>query len=161
MRDELRSSRCCFAGQIPQALKRPEDDVKVDLENRILAAVSEGYTTFISGLSPGTDIWAAEIVVRLKTVLPRLHLVAAIPFPGFDREWEEAWRARYRLLLSRAEYVKVLEPVFSGDAFRKRDEWMVTHSAMLIAVYGGQGGGTRDAVRRARAGGVTVRIIPA
>ncbi len=99
----------------------------------------------------GVDIWAAEIVLRLKdSTHPELHLVAAIPYPGFDEAWEVNWRQRYRQLLSRAEYVKVLEPTFSRDAYQKRNEWMVSHSAKVIAVYNGQPGGTRNTIRYAR-----------
>jgi len=159
LRDELRRLRCCVTGQELPLLKRPEDDIKVDLENCILRAAAEGFTTFISGLDCGVDIWAAEIVVRLRLRDPKLHLVAAVPFPGFDEEWEEGWRARYRLLLSQAEYVKVLEPGPSGEAFRKRNEWMVAHSARVIAVYGGQPGDTRNAIRYARLCRVPVILL--
>ena len=89
MADDLRRTRCCFTGHRPQYLKRPEDDIKVDLENSILKEIAEGYTTFVSGMAYGVDIWAAEIVVRLKERNPKLHLVAAIPYPGFDEAWEE------------------------------------------------------------------------
>lgn len=150
MTDDLRKTRCCFTGHRPQFLKRQEDDIKVDLENSILKAMAEGYTTFISGMAYGIDIWAAEIVVRLKSGHPELHLVAAIPFPGFDEAWDEDWRHRYRRLLSLAEYVKVLEPSFSREAYQKRNEWMVSHSAKVIAVYNGQPGGTRNTIQYAR-----------
>ncbi len=159
MTDDLRRTRCCFTGHRPQFLKRPEDDIKVDLENSILKAVSEGCTTFISGMAYGVDIWAAEIVVRLMERDPRLHLVAAIPFPGFDEGWEEDWRERYRRLLSRAEYVKVLEPAYRPWAFQKRNEWMVSHSAKVIAVYNGQPGGTRNTIRYARRRNVPVLFL--
>ena len=140
-------------------LKRQEDDIKVDLENSILKAVSEGYTTFISGMAYGVDIWAAEIVVRLKKSNPGLHLIAAIPFPGFDEAWEESWRQRYRYLLSQAEYVKVIEPVFSKEAYQKRNEWMVNHSAKVIAVYNGQPSGTRNTIRYARLCNVAILYL--
>ena len=92
------------------------------------------------------DIWAVEIVVRLKERDLKLHLVAAIPYLGFDEAWEENWRQRYRRLLSLAEYVKVPEPAFSRDAYQKRNEWMVSHSAKVIAVYNGGPGGTRNTI---------------
>ena len=149
MKDDLRKLRCCFTGHRPQSLKRLEDDIKVDLENSIRKAVAEGYTTFISGMCYGVDIWAAEIVVRLKQSNPKLHLIAAIPFPGFDEAWEETWRERYRLLLSQAEYVKVMEPAFSREAYQKRNEWMVNHSSKVIAVYNGQPSGTRNTIKYA------------
>ena len=159
MRDGLRALRCCLAGDRPPLLRRPEDDIKVDLENGILRAVSEGFTTFVCGLNPGAEIWGAEIVVRLQLRNPNLHLIAAVPFPGFDGEWEEDWRGRYRLLLSRAEYVKVLEPEPSGEAYRKRDEWMAAHSARVIAVYAGQPGDTRSMIRCARLCRVPVILL--
>ena len=89
MNDALRSSRCCFTGHRPQSLRRSEDDIRVDLENSILAAVREGCRTFISGMACGVDIWAAEIVVRMKEQFPdlHLHLIAAIPYAGFDERW--------------------------------------------------------------------------
>ena len=87
--DDLRKTRCCFTGHRPQFLKRLEDDIKVDLENSILQAISERYTTFITGMACGVDIWATEIVVRLKERDPKLHLVAAIPYPGFDEPWKK------------------------------------------------------------------------
>ena len=97
--DPKRKVRCAFAGHRPQYLKRPEDDIKVELENAIMVAIRDGYTTFISGGAYGVDIWAAEIVTRLRERNPSLHLIAAIPFPGFEEAWAEEWKARYNALL--------------------------------------------------------------
>ena len=60
------------------------------------------------------------------------------------------WRARYRFLLSQAEYVKVMEPAYTREAYQERNEWMVNHSAKVIAVYSGQSGDTRNLIRYAR-----------
>ncbi len=162
MKDNYRKYRCCFTGHRPQYLKRPEDDIKVDLENSILAAVRAGCHTFISGMAYGVDIWAAEIVIRMKDQFPdmNLHLIAVIPFAGFDEPWNEEWRRRYRALLSRAEYVKVMAPCFSKEAYQKRNEWMVNHSVRVIAVYNGQPGGTRNTVCYARRNNVPIQYLP-
>lgn len=61
-----RSHRVCITGHRPQKLSRPEDDIKVDLENTILELINDGYTTFIIGMCYGVDIWAGEIIVRLR-----------------------------------------------------------------------------------------------
>ncbi len=162
MSDALRGSRCCFTGHRPQSLRRPEDDIRVDLENSILTSVREGCHTFISGMSWGVDIWAAEIVIRMKGQFPgmNLHLIAAIPYAGFDERWNAEWRDKYRALLSLAEYVKVMEPFFSKASYQKRNEWMVDHSARVIAVYNGQAGGTRNTIRYARRQNVPVLLLP-
>jgi uncharacterized phage-like protein YoqJ len=138
------------------------DFIDSDSQNSILAAVREGCRTFISGMACGVDIWAAEIVVRMKEQFPdlHLHLIAAIPYAGFDERWPEDWRERYRALLGLAEYVKVVEPFCSRAAYQKRNEWMVNHSARVIAVYNGQSGGTRNTIRYARKQNVPVILLP-
>ena len=160
MTDDPRKTCCCFTGHRPQFLKRPEDDIKVDLENSILRAIAEGYTTFITGMACGVDIWAAEIVLRLKdSSHPELLLFAAIPFPGFSNAWDEDWKTRYFSILSKAECVKVLGPSFSRGIYQKRNEWMVDHSAKVIAVYNGKPGGTRNSIQYARRHEVPVVLL--
>lgn len=68
--EEKRKHRCCFTGHRPQKLTRSERRIKKDLEKAILEAVSKGYTTFITGMAYGVDLWAGEIVVRLRGEIP-------------------------------------------------------------------------------------------
>lgn len=76
--NEKRLRRCCFTGHRPQKLHRAENDIKRDLEEAIKVAISNGYSTFITGMAYGVDIWVGEIVVRLRESNPELHLIAAI-----------------------------------------------------------------------------------
>ena len=57
---ELRSHRCCFTGHRPEKLKRAETVIKKGLEEAILKAIHDGYTTFITGMARGVDIWAGQ-----------------------------------------------------------------------------------------------------
>ena len=157
--DPKRKVRCAFTGHRPQYLKRPEDDIKVELENAIMAAIRDGYTTFISGGTYGVDIWAAEIVTRLRVRNPALHLIAAIPFPGYEEAWAEEWKERYNALLAAADFVVFMEERYSKRAYQTRNEWMVSHSTRLIAVYNGEPSGTRNTICFARKIRVNVRII--
>lgn len=157
--DPKRKARCAFAGHRPQYLKRPEDDIKVELENAIMVAIRDGYTTFISGGAYGVDIWAAEIVTRLRERNPSLHLIAAIPFPGFEEAWAEEWKVRYNALLAAADFVVFMEERHSKQAYQIRNEWMVSHATRLIAVYNGEPSGTRNTIYYARKIRVNVRII--
>ncbi len=61
-----RLHRCCFSGHRPEKLSWNDDDVKVWLEKEIRQAIADGYITFLSGMARGVDIWAAEIVLRIK-----------------------------------------------------------------------------------------------
>jgi len=157
--EEKRKVRCCFTGHRPQKLTRPIDDIKVDLENEILAAVKDGYTTFITGMACGTDIWAGNIVVRLKDRFPDLKLIAAVPFPGFEKAWEPEWRERYKKLLASADLVKTICPEYSEAAYLLRNQWMVDRSSKCIAVYNGTAGGTRNTIQYARKNKVFVKYL--
>ena len=57
---ELRQHRCCFTGHRPEKLKIPEEQLCVQLGLEIDRAIEDGFTTFISGMTKGVDICAAE-----------------------------------------------------------------------------------------------------
>ena len=63
---EPRPRRCCFTGHRPEKLTMAEKKIKAALEAQIQAAIEDGYQTFISGMARGTDLWAAEIVLRFR-----------------------------------------------------------------------------------------------
>lgn len=157
--DIMRKTCCCFTGHRPQKLFRPVDDIKIDLENEILSAVRDGYRTFISGMAYGTDIWAGTIVVRLKDRFPNLKLIAAVPFPDFSVSWNDEWKRRYEILISRADQVRYICPEYRNDAYMLRNQWMVNHSGRLIAVYSGRSGGTENTIRYARQAGLTIKTL--
>ena len=156
---DKRKRRCCFAGHRPQKLTRPVDDIKVDLENEILNSIKEGYTTFITGMTYGTDIWAGNIVVRLKDRFPELKLIAAVPFPDFADKWTDEWQQKYEKLLKAADFVKIICADYSNEAFQIRNQWMVNHSSRVIAVYDGKSGGTRNTIQYAWKNHVPVRYL--
>ena len=147
---ELRKHRCCFTGHRPEKLHKPEEQIKKDLEVSILQAVDDGFVTFISGMARGVDIWAAEIVLRLRESNPAIHLVAASPYRGFESRWSVDWQSRYNAILQQADLVRFVCPSYSRDCFQRRNEWMVDRSSRVIAVYNGESGGTRNTIEYAR-----------
>ena len=108
--NELRLHRCCFTGHRPEKLKRAEEEIKKSLEEAILKAIKDGYTTFITGMARGVDIWAGQIVLRLRQDNPELRLIAALPYPGCDSRWSASWRKQYAEVLKAADLVKAISP---------------------------------------------------
>ena len=157
--DEERLRSCCFTGHRPAKLDVPEREVRKWLEEKISEAAADGYRTFISGMAYGTDIWAGTIVVRLKDRFPNLKLIAAVPFPDFSVSWNDEWKRRYEILISRADQVRFICPEYRNDAYMLRNQWMVNHSGRLIAVYSGRSGGTENTIRYARQAGLTIKTL--
>ena len=95
---EKRQHRVCFTGHRPEKLTVPESIVKRELEKEIRLAIADDMTVFISGMSRGVDLWAAEIVLHLRSQGLTVKLICAIPFEGFERSWNAFLYIIYFLL---------------------------------------------------------------
>jgi len=144
--EEKRLHRCCFSGHRPEKLNEPEAVIKAWLEKQIEKAIDDGFTTFISGCAMGVDIWAGRIVTRKKAYYSVIHLIAATPWPGFARRWSQEWQDQYNALLCEADLVVNVCNHYHQGVFQQRNQWMVDHSARLIAYYNGMDGGTKNTI---------------
>lgn len=156
---ELRKHRCCFTGHRPEKLKLSELELAARLEAEIGQAIGGGYTTFITGMAKGTDLVAAEIVLRLRERDDRLKLICALPHPNFGLHWGGGWSERFRQVLNQADLVRTICPSFSYASYQTRNEWMVRHSALVIAVFNGEPGGTKNTLDFAQKSDVPCVII--
>lgn len=154
---ELRLHRCCFTGHRPHKLHQPEWVIVAALEQAIRETIDDGFVTFISGMAWGIDIWAAEIVLKLKQEGYPIHLIAAVPHEGFERSWDADWKNRYHKILAEADLVKVICPRYHRGCYQVRNEWMVNHSARLIATYTGEPGGTKNTIDYATRNGIEIK----
>ena len=156
--EERRKHRCCFTGHRPEKLKQSESEICSALEKEIRTAIADGFVAFISGMARGTDIWAAEIVLRLRDEGQPIKLICASPYEGFERGWKQEWRERYQRIITAADLVRYICPRCSPACFQQRNEWMVDHSARVIAVYNGEPGGTRNTLEYAEKASICISI---
>lgn len=146
---ELRLHRACFTGHRPHKLHQPESVVIAALEAKIREAIADGFVTFISGMAWGVDIWAAEIVLRLKAEGHPIHLIAAVPYEGFEKSWDDDWKQRYHAVLSAADFVKYICDHYHRGCFQVRNEWMVERADLILCCIERKKGGAWQTVRYA------------
>ena len=156
---EKRMHRACFTGHRPEKLTRNEKDIKKDLEKEIRQAVADGLNTFITGMARGVDIWAAQIVLQLRGEGHGVRLICACPYDGFESGWSQEWQRQYKEILSAADFVKYICEGYSRSCFQIRNEWMVNHSARVIAVFNGEKSGTKNTIDYAIRQNVPVEFI--
>lgn len=157
--NEKRLLRCCFTGHRPSKLHVSETQIKHALAAAIEGAYGDGFRTFITGMAQGVDIWAGELVLEFKSIHPDIHIICALPHPDFEKRWGKEWQQRYNTILEQADSIKTVCDAFSYGTYQKRNEWMVNHSARVIAVYNGEAGGTRNTIEYAKAQGVSLVMI--
>ncbi len=157
---ELRKHRCCFTGHRPEKLSIPEKQLAPLLEAEIRKAIRSGFTTYITGMAKGTDLVAGEIVLRLREQDNRLKLICALPYPGFGLHWGGGWTERFQRVLAAADLTRCVCPNFSYASYQIRNEWMVSRSSLVIAVFNGGHGGTKNTLDYAKRQGVPCIVIP-
>ena len=148
---------CTFTGHRPEKLDAPEAQVKEWLEEQIRQAVADGYTDFITGMQRGVDLWAAEILLKLKQEGSPVRLIAAVAFEGMDKGWTDEWKQLYLNTRKVAFEIHVISRYPGKAAFLKRNDWMVDHASRLIAVSTGAPGGTQKTIDYAVKKGLEVR----
>lgn len=153
---EKRMHRCCFTGHRPEKLHSSERLVKAALAREIWTAYQEGFHTFLTGMARGTDIWAGELVLRLRSSHQDVHLICVLPHPNFEKNWIAGWQERYNAIRYQADYEITICETVCRSAYQRRNEWLVDHSARVIAVYNGTKGGTRNTIEYAMKRGVQI-----
>lgn len=158
-----RRQTCCFTGSRPEKMdfdyeRQPYqlEAMRRDLTCAIEQAAAAGYTDFVSGMSRGFDLWAAQAVLALRPTHPELRLICAIPFKSQSHGWEDAWRTVYGQVLRQADELHVLSERYHYGCYHVRDRYMVDCASRVICWYTGMPGGTQYTYQYARAQGCTI-----
>lgn len=113
--------------------------LKKRLHDQFALLYQEGVRRFYVGGALGVDMWAGEILLRMKeqTEFGDIELILALPFEGHDTEWEQ--RSRQRMAFLRKHCADTIIVVPDGwlldDCYRQRNEYIVDRADVLVAVY--------------------------
>ena len=81
---KLRVHRCAFTVHLPERIRGVETEVVAGLWKNILAAIDDGYITFITNCGREVDLWAVNIVLEIRHSSKNLKLICSVPFEGFE-----------------------------------------------------------------------------
>lgn len=162
-----REETCCFTGHRPDKLPWGADEedprcrrLKKKLRERLEAAYGRGMRHFICGMARGTDLYFGEAVLELKNAHPEVTLEAAIPCESQPEGWPEDEKKRYRALLDRCDFETMVQRRFDRNCMMRRNRYMVDRSALVLSVFDGVAGGTRNTLAYAMGQQVPVDLIP-
>lgn len=99
----------------------------------------------ISGMALGWDTAVAQAALELE-----IPLICAIPCPEQPSRWPPKSVAVWADIRARAAAVHVISPSYSATAMQLRNEWMVDRARLMLALYNGSKGGTRNCLDYAR-----------
>ncbi|MDO4271183.1 MAG: SLOG family protein [Eubacteriales bacterium] len=159
-----RSETCCFSGYRIEKMPFPADDtaavgaLSAALDHAVAQAAARGYIRFLSGMSTGFDLWAAEAVLRARARLP-VQLLCAVPFDRQADRYPPVWKRAFNRCLLEADRVYSLSRRYYAGCYAARNRFMVDGSSLLICYYDGRPGGTAQTVRMARQAGMEIQNL--
>ena len=162
--DIIRKKTLCFTGHRPEKLPGNGDNsgefriIKSMLYKEIIAAIDDGYDTFITGMQRGIDLWAGEIVLSLAAEKP-LKIVAALPYRKFGDSFKGADKWAFGRIMSAASGTVILSEEYTRSCMQQRNRFMVDSSSRLIAVIGSERSGTGQTLSYAVWQGLEIRRI--
>ena len=105
----------------------------------------------ISGMALGCDTIFALAILELKEEGYPINLICAVPFKGQENAWSDIDKRRYKIILEQADFVEIVsDKPYSAYLLQKRNEYMVDNSDLVIAVWDGSSGGTKNCVDYAK-----------
>ena len=110
-------------------------------------------------MASGVDLYCCEIALELRKERP-ITVEAAIPYPGQGEDWPPDQRERYRALVAACDYETVVSETYTPSCMQRRNRYMVDHASLLIAVFDGQSGGTRNTIQYAMERGIQIVDMP-
>lgn len=112
-------------------------------------------TKAISGMALGADQLCAHICIELN-----IPFIAAIPFAGQERVWPNESKTAYNDLLAKAEKTHIVcEGGYSSHKLQLRNEWMVDNSDIIISIFNGSSGGTKNCIDYAKKNNKQIIIL--
>lgn len=119
-------------------------------------AVELGYDkiVYISGVAPGVDTWAAQLVLQQAQQRHDLQveLVAAVPTKTFPSVWPNAHRHDFGDIVGSAHQVHYVsgEPYQNAQQLHQRNEFMIDQMQgpddLVLAFHNGSRGGTQKCI---------------
>ncbi len=164
---EHRDITVCFTGHRPKSFSDepsfPQSLVVSTVKTLLTCMIGDAYKRgaryFITGMAQGVDLWAGEILLYMKELLPDVHIIAAEPHPSQGKGLRGYERQLYDKLEKAADAVIMVCPSYSSWCFSKRNEYMLKYSSVVLGVVRESTGGTVSTLKKASRFGVRKRVL--
>lgn len=96
-------------------------------------------------------IICAETVLELKEKYHHIKLIGALPCLNQDEFWKEEDKKRYKHILDKLDNIRCVYNKYIGkQCMIERNKYMVNNSSLIIALFCGKNGGTKQTLEYAK-----------
>lgn len=135
---------CTITGQRPSRFKFKLKEnqsgckrLKKRIQEQCEFLYAQGVRQFWVGGAQGVDMWAGEILLRMKErpEYKDLELHIALPGPEHDKLWDDRSKLRMAFLIRHSAECVMVGKSLTAEDYRRRNRFMVDRSDVLLAVY--------------------------
>lgn len=143
----------CFTGhrELP---KNKLDIIGNRIEEEVDFLIKKGYCNFVSGGALGFDLFAAQIVLRLKQKYPHINLILILPCKEQTKYWEKSNIEIYDTVKSKADKIMYTSEFYYRGCMHKRNRKLVDTASVCICYLEKNSGGTFYTVNYAESKGL-------
>lgn len=96
----------------------------------------KGVQRFYIGGAIGVNLWAGELLLKLKEEpgYGNLELVVVLPFPGHDAKWDVRSRKRLKYLIRHSTEHLTVGTGDCRESYINQNRYLVDHAHYLVAV---------------------------
>lgn len=149
MSDNLNKEKdlsCAFTGH--RIIR--EDFNSLLFERTVENLITQGVTTFYSGMAMGFDLIAADAVLKEKERNSQIKLIACVPCPEQQRNYPLTEKKKYERIIALCDEVVILSERYYKGCMLARDRYMVDNCDVVLAYMNKLDGGTAYTVRYAQ-----------
>ncbi|RFZ77479.1 DUF1273 family protein [Lacrimispora amygdalina] len=139
----MRVFSCAVTGHKPTRFKFKYKEntsgckrLKKRLHDQFVLLYEKGVRQFYVGGALGVDMWAAEILLRLKEQpgFKEVNLNVILPCDGHDAYWDERSKARMQFIRDHARVI-VISHIHNAESYLRCNRYMIEQADYLVAVY--------------------------
>lgn len=126
---------CCFIDYNLFENNENQTTYKQKLKEKIESLIKDYYVIhFISGVSRGFEQLAAENIIELKNVYPKITLEAVLPYENFPVDWSKEERDKYYFIMEKIDKETLLQYHYTKDCIRKKNVYIINKSNFIIVL---------------------------
>lgn len=150
----MKEKTCCFTGHriIPE---NKREQIVARLEKTIIELYQQGVVYYGAGGALGFDTIAADTILRLREIYPKLKLILVLPCESQTEKWKNAKDIeQYNQIKNQADKIRYTSREYTSDCMHKRNRHLVDNSSVCVCCQTKPSGETAYTVKYAHQNGL-------
>lgn len=133
-----------------------KDIEKAPLKEIFIKLIKDGgYDTFLIGMALGFDTLCFQVLEKIREE-ENIKIIACVPCRSQADKFSVVQKKEYDRMILSADEVVLISEKYTKECMRKRNEFLVDNSSVIVSYLRRDFGGTKQTVNYARKKGIKI-----